>query len=122
MANETPVSPTLAGLSCRCPRCGKGPLFDGFLAVRQSCPVCGLDYSFADTGDGPAIFIMLIVGFIVTGGALLVEVIYEPPYWVHALIWLPLSVGLSLLILRPLKSLLIALQYYHNAMEGRVDR
>jgi uncharacterized protein (DUF983 family) len=64
---------------------------------------------------------MLIVGFIVTGGALTVEILYEPPYWVHALLWIPLAVGLSLLILRPLKALLIALQYADKAAEGRLQ-
>ncbi len=81
---EAQVSPWISGLRCRCPRCGKGPLFTGFLTLRDRCSVCGLDYSFADAGDGPAVFIMLIVGFIVTGGALAVEILYTPPFWVHA--------------------------------------
>ncbi len=89
MAVQENVSPWVAGLSCRCPRCGKGPLFDGFLSPAKRCAVCGLDYSFADFGDGPAVFIMLIVGFVVTGAALIVEVLYSPPYWVHAALWIP---------------------------------
>jgi len=105
----------------RCPRCGKGALFQGFLSIRDRCPVCELDYSFADSGDGPAVFIMLIVGFIVTGAALIVEAVFQPPYWVHALLWIPLGVGLSLLILRPSKATLIALQYAHKAAEGRLQ-
>ncbi len=120
MAGEVHASPIADGLLCRCPRCSKGALYQGFLTLRDRCPSCGLDYSFADAGDGPAVFIMLIVGFIVTGGALIVEVLYEPPYWVHALIWLPLAIGLPLLILRPLKGILIALQYQHKAAEGRL--
>jgi len=119
MADEGRVSPFASGLLCRCPRCGKGHLYQGFLALRDRCPLCGLDYSFADSGDGPAVFIMLIVGFIVTGGALIVEILYEPPYWVHALLWIPLAIALPLLILRPLKALLIALQYANKAAEGR---
>ena len=115
MAVEAQISPFLAGLRCKCPRCGKGSLFTGFLTIREKCPVCGLNYSFADSGDGPAVFIMLIVGFIVTGGALLVEAIYSPPYWVHAALWFPLAIGLSLGILRPFKATLIALQYYNHA-------
>ncbi len=95
-------------------------LFNGFLSLADRCPVCGLDYSFADSGDGPAVFIMLIVGFIVTGGALIVEVLYSPPYWVHALLWIPLAIGLPLLILRPFKATLIALQYSNKASEGRL--
>jgi uncharacterized protein (DUF983 family) len=121
MAEEGYASPLLAGLLCRCPRCGKGPLYRSFLGLGGSCTLCGLDYSFADAGDGPAVFIMLIVGFIVTGGALIVEILYEPPYWLHALLWIPLAIGLPLLILRPLKALLIALQYAHKAAEGRLQ-
>ncbi len=116
---EGQPSPILSGFLCRCPRCGKGSLYRGFLALRERCPQCGLDYSFADAGDGPAVFIMLIAGFIVTGGALIVEILYEPPYWVHALLWIPLAIALPLLILRPLKGVLIALQYANKAAEGR---
>ena len=92
--NQPGISPFAAGLTCRCPRCGKGKLFSGFLTIRAKCDVCGLDYSFVDAGDGPAVFIILIVGFIVTGGALFVEVTYQPPYWVHAALWLPIGIGL----------------------------
>ena len=120
MAVQANVSPWVAGLLCRCPRCGKGSLFDGYLTLAKSCTACGLDYSFADAGDGPAVFIMLIVGFIVTGGALIVEVLYSPPYWVHAALWIPLAIGLPLLILRPFKAVLIALQYANKAAEGRI--
>ena len=112
-------SPWVAGLFCRCPRCGKGPLFDGFLSIAKRCSACGLDYSFADSGDGPAVFIMLIVGFIVTGGALIVEALYSPPYWLHAALWIPLAIALPLLILRPFKATMIALQYANKAQEGR---
>ncbi len=120
MAVQDHVSPWVAGVSCRCPRCGKGRLFDGFLALAKRCAACGLDYGFADSGDGPAVFIMLIVGIIVTGGALIVEALYSPPYWVHAAIWLPLAILLPLLILRPFKATLIALQYANKAQEGRI--
>jgi uncharacterized protein (DUF983 family) len=120
MALEPKVSPWIAGLTCRCPRCGKGRLFSGYLRVADRCSVCGLDYSFVDAGDGPAVFIMLIVGFIVTGAALIVEIEYAPPYWVHAALWIPLGVGLPLLILRPFKATLIALQYANKAAEGRL--
>lgn len=109
----------LAGLSCRCPRCGKGKLLRGFVTLRPRCEVCGLDYSFADSGDGPAIFIMLIGGFIVVFAALITEVIYQPPIWVHAALWLPLILIVTLGPLRSMKGLLIALQYHHRAAEGR---
>ncbi len=110
----------MLGLQGCCPRCGKGKLFDGFLALRQHCDRCGLDYSFADSADGPAFFVMFISGFIVAGAALVVEMLYAPPYWVHALLWTPLILLTTLLPLRPVKGLLIALQYHHKAEEGRL--
>ena len=109
----------IAGLSCACPRCGRGKLFQGFLALQPRCDVCGLDYSFADSGDGPAIFIMFFAGFIVVFAALITEVLYQPPLWVHAALWLPLILIVTLGPLRPMKGLLIALQYHHRAAEGR---
>jgi uncharacterized protein (DUF983 family) len=115
----TPPSPIAAGLLGRCPRCGEGHLFQGFLALRPRCEHCGLDFSFADSADGPAFFVMFLSGFIVAGSALAVEIIYAPPYWVHALLWGPLILITTLLPLRPVKGLLIALQYYHKAAEGR---
>jgi uncharacterized protein (DUF983 family) len=109
----------LAGLSCRCPRCARGKLFQGFLTLRPRCDACGLDYSFADAGDGPAVFIMFFAGFIVVGAALITEVLYQPPFWVHAVLWLPLIIIVTIGPLRPMKGLMIALQYYHKAAEGR---
>jgi uncharacterized protein (DUF983 family) len=114
------VSPFVAGLGCKCPRCGKGKLFNGFLALAPRCESCGLDYAFIDAGDGPAIFIIMIAGFIVVGSALVVEIKYQPPFWVHAMLWLPLILVTTLLPLRSMKSLLIALQYHHKAAEGRL--
>jgi uncharacterized protein (DUF983 family) len=108
-----------AGLSCACPRCGQGKLFQGFLTLRPRCEQCGLDYSFADAGDGPAVFIMFIAGFIVVGVALVTEIVYRPPYWVHAALWLPLILIVTLGPLRPMKGLMIALQYHHQAAESR---
>src|ERR1700683_5782813 len=78
-----------AGLLCACPRCGKGKLFQGFLTLRPRCDVCGLDYGFADAGDGPAVFIMLFAGLLVVGAALVTEILYRPPYWGHGVLWLP---------------------------------
>jgi uncharacterized protein (DUF983 family) len=111
--------PIVKGLTGRCPRCGEGRLFRGFLTLAPGCAHCGLDYSFADAGDGPAVFVVLIAGFIVVGAALAVEVLYQPPYWVHALLWGPLILVTTLLPLRAVKGLLIALQYHHKAQEGR---
>jgi uncharacterized protein (DUF983 family) len=113
-----PPSPFRAGLGCRCPRCGKGKLYRGFLTLRGGCEVCGLDYAAADTGDGPAVFLILIVGAIVVFAAVMVEISVMPPYWVHAVLWPPLILGLSLGLLRPAKALMIALQYRHQAGEG----
>ncbi len=114
------ISPFVAGLTCRCPRCGKGKLFAGFLELKPRCDQCGLDYAFIDAGDGPAVFIIMIAGFIVVGAALVVEIKYQPPFWVHAVLWLPLIAATTLLPLRPMKALLIALQYYHKAAEGQL--
>jgi uncharacterized protein (DUF983 family) len=109
------------GLRGRCPQCGAGHLFRGFLNLRPACEKCGLDYSFADAGDGPAIFVILIGGFIVVFAALITEVVYKPPYWVHAALWLPLILLVTLLPLRLLKGLLIDLQFHHKAQEGRMQ-
>ncbi|MDN3718358.1 DUF983 domain-containing protein [Roseibium salinum] len=115
------VNPVSAGLAGKCPRCGQGKLFDGFLSVKTSCASCGLDYSFADSGDGPAVFVIMLVGFIVVALVLFVELAYQPPMWLHMVIWLPLTVLLAAMVLRPLKGLLIALQFRHKAQEGRLD-
>jgi uncharacterized protein (DUF983 family) len=109
----------LATLTGRCPRCGKGRLFSSYLKVAASCGVCGLDYSKLEAGDGPAVFVILIVGAVVAGGALLMEVWFQPPYWVHAIVWGPAVVLLSLGLLKPLKAALLVLQYKHRAEEAR---
>ncbi|GAB4136242.1 MAG: DUF983 domain-containing protein [Sphingomonadales bacterium] len=113
------VSILSAGLKARCPRCGQGPLFKGFLALAPSCSHCGLSFGHFDSADGPAVFIILIVGFIVAGAALVVENVFAPPYWLHAALWLPLTLALCLALLRPFKGLLIAAQHRHDAREGR---
>jgi len=123
MPEHAPVTlsqSALRGLACRCPRCGEGRLYAGFLKLRPACAACGLDYAFIDAGDGPAIFIIMIAGFIVVGSALVVEIKYQPPFWVHAALWGPLILATTLLPLRAMKSLLIALQYHHKAAEGRL--
>jgi uncharacterized protein (DUF983 family) len=115
------ISPLYAGLMGRCPRCGSGKLFKGYLGMADHCDRCGLDFDFANSGDGPAVFIILVAGFIVTGAALLVEVAYQPPLWVHAALWLPLGLALPLLLLRPFKATLVALQYRFRAEDGSLD-
>jgi uncharacterized protein (DUF983 family) len=122
--NQQPMSierTIIRGLRGRCPRCGEGPLFEGFIGLRGACGHCGLDYGFADAGDGPAVFVILIGGFIVVFAALIVEVVYAPPYWVHAALWIPLILLVTLGPLRLLKGLLIALQFHHKAVEGRLE-
>jgi len=117
-----PQNPIAVGLGGRCPRCGEGRLFAGFLNLAPRCSACGLDFSFADSGDGPAVFVILIVGFVVAGAALLTEIAYSPSIWVHMVLWLPLVLVLCLGTLRPLKGVLVALQYHHRAQEGRINR
>ena len=116
-----PKSPLATGLAGRCPRCGKGLLFTGFLDLAPVCTACGLDMRFADAGDGPAVFVTLFAGFIVLGLALWTEIKYEPPMWLHLVIFLPLALVVCLGLLRPLKGLLVALQYRNKAGQGRVD-
>jgi uncharacterized protein (DUF983 family) len=114
-------NPLLTGLKCRCPNCGRGPLFKGFLKVRERCEACGFDLRAADSGDGPAVFIILIVGFLTAFGALFTEVAYKPPAWLQLVIWLPLATVLCLVLLRPFKGVLIALQFHNKASQARSD-
>jgi uncharacterized protein (DUF983 family) len=108
-----------SGLAGRCPRCGEGRLFSGFVTIAPSCTQCKLDFKFADAGDGPAVFVILIAGFVVVGLALWVEIAYEPPIWLHMLVFLPLTLVVCLGMLRPLKGLLVGLQYRNRAEQGR---
>jgi uncharacterized protein (DUF983 family) len=117
-----PLSPFATGLTCRCPRCGRGALFAGFLTLAARCEVCGLDYGFADSGDGPAVFVIFFAGAVVVFAALGVEVLFQPPYWLHAVLWIPLILLTTLGPLRPIKGVMIALQYRHRAEEGQTDR
>ena len=114
------ASTLVSGLTGRCPACSRGRLFSGYLTLAPRCNVCRLDYSFAYSGDGPAVFVILVTGFIVVGAALFVEMAYAPPYWLHALLWGPLAILLPLLLLRSFKGVLIALQYKHKAQEGQL--
>jgi uncharacterized protein (DUF983 family) len=104
----------------RCPRCGQGPLYRRGLALRNRCTSCGLDYRFIDTGDGPAVFVIL--GLVVLGGALWVEFRFAPPLLVQVALWALLTPLFAFGLLRLLKAALIALQYRHKAEEGRLSR
>ena len=121
-ANDAPPSPYATGVSGRCPRCGGGKLFDGFLELAPRCEACGLDYGLADAGDGPAVIVTLLAGFIVVGTALVVEVKYEPPMWLHLAIFLPMTIVVCLGILRPLKGVLVSLQYRNKAGLGQLEK
>jgi uncharacterized protein (DUF983 family) len=115
-------SPFSIGLACKCPRCGQGSLFAGFLTVAERCTVCGLDLKKADSADGPAVFIIFILGFLVVPLALWVESRFAPPMWLHMAIWPPVILGGALGLLRPMKGVMIALQYRHKASEsGTID-
>ncbi|MCB4822398.1 DUF983 domain-containing protein [Roseicella aerolata] len=111
-SGAAPLAPV--ALLGRCPRCGSGPLFSGVLAVREACPACGLDLRAHDSGDGPAMAGIFIVGALAVIAALVVDVRYEPPLWAHALLWPALVLPLSLLVMRLAKALLVALQYRHR--------
>lgn len=116
------VSPFFAGVLARCPRCGRGPLFRNGLMLRSRCESCDLDYAFIDTGDGPAVFAILILGFVVLGLALFVEFRYEPSVWVHVVLWGVLTPFFSFVLLRFLKATLIALIWTNKAEEGRLAK
>ncbi len=118
---DSATSPYVTGLLGRCPRCGKGKMFSGILTVVPQCNVCGLSFSFADAGDGPAVFVTLIGGFLVLGAALWTELTYQPPFWVHLVVFLPLTAIVCIGLLRPAKGLLIALQYRNKAEQGRLE-
>lgn len=121
-AGLSPLSAIARGLRCRCPRCGEGRLLSGYLTPANSCERCGLDFSAVDAGDGPAVFVILIAGFVVVGLALVTEIFWRPPYWVHAALWIPLMLATTLGLLRPFKGVLIALQLHHKAEESRFQR
>lgn len=112
------MSSTLStGLRGRCPRCGRGSLFASFLTIAERCPECGLSYVGHDAGDGPAVAAIFILGFGVTGLAGFVEYWFMPPMWVHAALWLPMIAIGTLVLLRPLKGLTVALQYRYRAVD-----
>lgn len=119
MTDAVKVSPLKAGLLCRCPNCGQGPVFASFLGFADSCSVCEADFSAADAGDGPAFFVMFLVAILVTPPVLILQIVADPPVWVHILIWTPIITALSAALLRPFKSLLFALQWRHRAEEAK---
>lgn len=121
-AHFAPVDPFKAGLACRCPRCGEGKLYAGMLKIAPRCVNCGLDNSFADSGDGPAVFVIMLGGFLILGAALWMEMNLHPPLWLHVLIWIPATFGLTIWLLRVTKAILFALQFKNDAKPGEIDR
>jgi uncharacterized protein (DUF983 family) len=120
--SERGAAPFIAGARGRCPNCGEGRLFAGFLKVAPRCTSCGFDLARSDTGDGPAVFVIFIAGFIAAFGLLFTEIVYRPPLWLEAVIWLPIAAVLCVGLLRPLKGLMIAAQFANRASEaGRDD-
>jgi uncharacterized protein (DUF983 family) len=117
VAAAAPVPVLRAALGCRCPRCGEGALFSGLLAVRQRCAVCGLDLRAHDAGDGPAVLVIFPLGALVVGLAFWVEFTFAPPLWLHAVLWPAVTVPLAILLMRPMKAAMVALQYRHRASE-----
>ncbi|ODN71779.1 DUF983 domain-containing protein [Methylobrevis pamukkalensis] len=116
-----PLPPLRTGLKGRCPRCGEGHLFDGFLKLAPECEVCGLDYSFADPADGPAFFVICFACVPSVVLALWIEVAFQAPYWVHLVTTLPFLLLTCIPPLRPLKGWLVASQYVYKAEEGRLE-
>lgn len=105
----------------RCPRCGQGELFQGYLAPQPKCSVCGLDFAFADSGDGPAFFVMSITGFAAVVLAVILMALFELPMGAVLLLAFVFTMALTFALLRPAKGLLIGLQYKNGAEEGRLQ-
>lgn len=116
MAQSSPLAHALKGT---CPRCGQGPLFKGPVAFAPQCSSCGLDYDAFNVGDGPAAFLILIVGAVLTVLAIVTDLSVSPPWWVH-LVWIPVGLALTVGGLRLAKAWLVAQEYRHRAREGRI--
>ena len=116
----TPPSPIPTGLLGRCPRCAKGKLFAGFLALTPRCSACHLDYAFADTGDGPSFFASFLGGFLTLLVGVYAQIAYSPAWWVYALV-LAVGGGMTIWMIRPMKGVLVALQYANKAEQGRFE-
>jgi len=119
-APATPPSSLKAAVACDCPRCGARTLFDGWVRFAKRCRSCGLDFDSFNVGDGPAAFLIFIVGTIVVVAALVVDGAFSPPWWVH-LVWIPVTAALTIGGLRVSKGWLLAQEYRHRAREGRIS-
>lgn len=117
----SPPSIVQAGLRGLCPRCGAPALFAGTLRFAPRCSACGLDFSSFNVGDGPAAFLTLIIGSLITFLAIMLELTVHPPFWVHILVWIPVSLALVMGSLRIAKAALLFSEYRNQAREGRID-
>lgn len=115
------LTPFLAGARGRCPNCGTGPLFAGFLTVTPRCAACGYDLAASDSGDGPAVFVILVVGFIAVFGAMFTMIAFRPPVWVPLVVWIPAAAVLCVALLRPMKGLMIAAHVRNRTLRGGRD-
>jgi uncharacterized protein (DUF983 family) len=106
------------GLLSRCPACGKAPLFDGLLRIKPKCLSCGADFASQESGEGPAVFVILVAGAICVPFILIAQLVFKPPIWLLGLIALPLTAGVCVGLLRPFKAMLFAMQWRHSAGEG----
>ncbi len=115
------VSALSAGLRCRCPNCGEGQLYRGFLKFKDRCDACGADLTVADVGDGASFFVMFLALIVIVPAAMIMELALSPPRWVHFLIWPPVIIVFCVMLLRPFKATLFALQWKHKAGEARFE-
>lgn len=115
------VSPISAGLRCRCPNCGEGQVFRGFLTFKDRCEACEADLTVQDTGDGASFFVMFAALILIVPTAMLFELAFRPPRWVHFVLWPPIIIGFSLVLLRPVKATLFALQWRHKAGQAKFE-
>jgi uncharacterized protein (DUF983 family) len=113
-----PVQAALKGL---CPRCGERSLFAGLIAFAPACRRCGLDFMAFNVGDGPAAFLTLILGTIIVGLAVWLQLAFDPPLWVQMIVWVPVALALTIVALRVAKAALLGAEYRNAAREGRIE-
>jgi uncharacterized protein (DUF983 family) len=114
-------SPILKAIAGRCPRCGQGRLFRGFLKIAGACDACGLDFSHHDAADGPTVFVTFFVGIVAAVGAVWLDLSQNPPLWIHFVIWPIVVTGLSVGLLRPFKGFFVGVQYKYRAVDRNLD-
>ncbi len=121
-APSNPPTIVAVGLQGLCPRCGAKTLFDGVIKFAAQCRACGLDIDGFNVGDGPAAFLTLIIGTLICVAAITFELTVHPPWWLHVVLWVPITFALVIGSLRVAKGMLIASEYRNHAAEGRVRR